>query len=471
MESEKLMQVTPKIGLLPLYLALYDDKMPEERAVFSPFLAGLQKALAGQGLDLMTAPVCRVRREIAAAVKSFEKADVDLVVTLHLAYSPSLEAAEILAETRLPLLMLDTTMDAEFTPKTPSGRLMYNHGIHGVQDLASMLRRLGRRPEIVAGHWEAPEVLPRVAGIARAAAAARRFHSSRVLRLGKVFAGMGDFQVAPEVLRHGLGIAVEQAAPSVLATAVRAVTAKAVAAEVAEDRRRYAVTAPPAVHARSVRLALGLRRFLADGGYNAFSFNFQAFDQGAGPVDTVPFLEASKAMARGVGYAGEGDVLTAALVGALAAAFGDTSFTEIFCPDWQHNVIFLSHMGEANPELLAGKPELVEKPFPFTPAQNPAMIAGAFRPGAATLVNLVPGPDDRFSLVLAPVEMLPEPRGAAFAGWVRGWLRPALPVAPFLERYSLAGGTHHSALIYGPNRLEPLQAFARFQNWSCEIIS
>jgi len=465
------MSVTPKIGLLPLYLALYDDKLPEERARFAPFLTGLPQALGRQGLALVVAPVCRVRREIAAAVKRFEQAEVDLVVTLHLAYSPSLEAAAILAETRLPLLMFDTTMDAEFTPKTPPARIMYNHGIHGVQDLASMLRRLGRRPEIVAGHWQAPEVLPRVAGIARAAAAARQFHTSRVLRLGKVFAGMGDFQVAPEVLRHGLGIAVEQAAPSVLAAAVRAVTAKAVAAEVADDRRRYAVSAPLAVHQRSVKLALGLRRFLAEGGYTAFSFNFQAFDTSTGPVDTVPFLEASKAMARGLGYAGEGDVLTAALVGALAATFGDTSFTEIFCPDWKHNVLFLSHMGEVNPDLLAGTPELVEKPFPFTPAHNPAMIAGAFRPGAATLVNLVPGPDDRFSLVLAPVEMLPEPRGAGFAGQVRGWLRPALPVAAFLERYSMAGGTHHSALVYGHNRLEPLQAFARFQNWSCEIIA
>ena len=52
-------------------------------------------------------------------------------------------------------------------------------------------------------------------------------------------------------------------------------------------------------------------------------------------MDTMPFLEISKAMSRGIGYAGEGDLLTAALVGALLAAWPRTTFTEIFCADWK----------------------------------------------------------------------------------------------------------------------------------------
>jgi len=34
-------------------------------------------------------------------------------------------------------------------------------------------------------------------------------------------------------------------------------------------------------------------------------------------------------MSRGIGYAGEGDVLTAALTGALLSVYPDTSFTEV----------------------------------------------------------------------------------------------------------------------------------------------
>jgi L-arabinose isomerase len=32
---------------------------------------------------------------------------------------------------------------------------------------------------------------------------------------------------------------------------------------------------------------------------------------------------------------------------------------------------------------------------------------------------------------------------------IRAWGRPAMPVADFLEAYSLAGGTHHSAIVLG----------------------
>ncbi len=39
--------------------------------------------------------------------------------------------------------------------------------------------------------------------------------------------------------------------------------------------------------------------------------------------------------------------------------------------------------------------------------------------------------------------------GPAFAETLRGWIRPRIPVADFLESYSRLGGTHHSALLVG----------------------
>ena len=42
-------------------------------------------------------------------------------------------------------------------------------------------------------------------------------------------------------------------------------------------------------------------------------------------------------MARGIGYAGEGDLFTASLVSSLLSVFPETSFSEMFCPDWAGN--------------------------------------------------------------------------------------------------------------------------------------
>jgi L-arabinose isomerase len=274
-----------------------------------------------------------------------------------------------------------------------------------------------------------------------------------------MFPGMGDFAVSDDVLRRVLGVTVENIEPAGLADAVNAVSEDAVAAEIAADRKQFRVECDEAVHARSVRIGLGLRRFLDAGGFGAFSMNFLAFEDSTGPVNTVPFLECCKAMARGLGYAGEGDALTAALVGSLSQGFGATTFTEIFCADWAGQSLFLSHMGEINPAVAAAQPLLYEKEYPFSPALNPATLACAPRPGRATLVNLAPGPDDTFRLITAPVEALADGTHPDLKRWVRGWIRPATSLARFLEEFSHLGGTHHSALMFGEH-VEALAAFA-----------
>jgi L-arabinose isomerase len=77
-------------------------------------------------------------------------------------------------------------------------------------------------------------------------------------------------------------------------------------------------------------------------------------------------------------------------------------------------------------------------------------------------VNLAPGPDDTFSLIIAPVEVLAENASLdpAMRDVVRAWVRPSGGVKGFLEAYSRAGGTHHSALVLG-DRADAIAAFGR----------
>ena len=453
---------TPTVGLLPFYLKLYDDLLPECRAGFDGFIERIAEALAARGIAVKTAPVCREAEEFDRAIRQLEADGVEALLTVHLAYSPSLEAIDAVCRTSLPLIILDTTMDADFGLSTSPERIMYNHGVHGVMDFAVMLRRRRRAFEIVAGHIDDAEMLDAAADLARAAYAAGALRGNRVLRVGEAFAGMGDFSVDEEVLAARLGMQVRQMSLEALDAAVQAVSDDAVAEEIARDRECYACELPIDVHARSVRVGLGLRHLLDKGGFQAMSVNFQAFDSAARPSNCVPFLEISKAMGRGVGYAGEGDVLTAALVGALARAFGAATFTEIFCPDWAGDTLFLSHMGEINPAVAADTPRIFEKPYPFGDALNPAVLTCAVQPGPAVFVNLAPGPDDTFRLIVAPVVILAEDASLdpAMRDVVRVWVRPHGKVARFLEAYSRAGGTHHSALVLGEHA-DALAAFGR----------
>jgi len=453
------MSPRPRIGLVPLYLELYDRSLPELRSEQGAFLERAAEGLRAAGLEVAVAPICCVRSDVEAALRSFAALPPDLIVTLHLAYSPSLESADPLAAQELPVLMLDITPDAEFGPDVDPARLLHNHGIHGVQDLAAVLRRRGKPYRVVAGPASSPEVFRRALEHARAARAAKALRSMRALRIGRPFAGMGDFQVEEATLRRRLGIEVQEIRAADIIPDAEAVSDEEIEAEMERDRKSFLVDAPEEVHRSTTRAGLGLRRHLEGGRFGAFSMSFLAFDRSEGPLSTVPFLEASKAMARGIGYAGEGDVLTASLVGALASGFGSTTFTEMFCPDWKGGTVFLSHMGEFNPELAAGKPRLYEKPFPFTPARNPACLACAPRPGPWTLVNLAPGPEESFRLIVAPVDVLGDGTHPGFRDWVRGWMRPRVPLEEFLEEFSRLGGTHHSALVLG-DHAEGIEALA-----------
>ena len=99
----------PRVGLLPFYLELYDIKRPERRPRIEGFYGQIASALTDHGLEVSTVPVCRLKPEFNAAIRKFENEEVDAIVTLHMAYSPSLESSAALASTPLPLVVLDTT--------------------------------------------------------------------------------------------------------------------------------------------------------------------------------------------------------------------------------------------------------------------------------------------------------------------------------------------------------------------------
>jgi len=454
------MQKKARAGLLPLYIELYDKLVPNLISQIAPFARDVERQLVENELEVVTAPVCRVEADVRKAIHLFAERHVDVIITLHLAYSPSLEAIEALCDAPQPVIMLDTTPDPQFGRDADPERINYNHGIHGVQDLANLLWRRKKPYWVIAGHLSDKRVTARAKEIALFCRAAKKFSRIRVLRIGPTFEGMGDFRVESSMLKERFGIEVQCIQAQALERYVQAVTEKEIADEINCDCTLYAVTASQEALRRSARLGLALRRCLQDGGYDAFSMNFMAFTPGGGLIETIPLFECAKSMARGIGYAGEGDVLTASLVAALMDACPETSFTEMFCADWGGNSIFLSHLGEFNPIMSDGKCDVYEKELGAFGTNNCVTVACAPKPGPATLVNIAPGPEDMFRMIVADVDVMQDGLHSGIQKTLRAWVKPQVPVATFLEKYSGLGGTHHSALMRGQFR-DGLGAFAQ----------
>ncbi len=89
--------------------------------------------------------------------------------------------------------------------------------------------------------------------------------------------------------------------------------------------------------------------------------------------------------------------------------------------------------------------------------------------GKAVYVNLAPGDDNTFLLILASVKLLPESDNTNFNDCVRGWMQPDILLAYFLKKFSKLGGTHHSAIVYNGN-IDVISEFGKIMGWKVHVI-
>lgn len=460
-----------KVGYLPFYIKLYDDSDPHTRDPLVQYMNTLVSALEEQGIEIIMADeVCRIASEFTRAVQKFNDADVAAVITQHLAYSPSLESIDTLLSLKAPIIVLDTTPDYSLIQAANSeNRIMANHGIHGVQDMCNLLKRNGRPYYICAGHALHSDVIAQAAGLCRAAAAKKAYSSTKIGSVGGSFTGMGDFLISDQRYQEDIGAQVFYMTPDIAAQYLEKVTDEEINAEMAADAEKYTIEVH---HLENYRLAtksgLAVRKWMADKSLTACTINFLTLDICGLPK--MPFPECCKILERRLGYAGEGDVLTAGLVGALSHVYPKATFTEMFCPDWAQDVLLMSHMGESNPNLAQWKPIIHDCAFNYNSCGDTVGMYSCGRPGSVTLVNLAPM-KDRFTLILCPGKMLDAGlENGAYRYATQGWFKPNRNLPDFLKEYSLAGGTHHCAMVYDVV-LEELATFGTMMNFDVTVIA
>ncbi|MBR2972647.1 MAG: hypothetical protein IKC41_00410 [Clostridia bacterium] len=454
-----------KIGYLPLYIKLYDE-IGVDRSVMEAFYKDTTVMFEARGLEVETVDFCCVKPEFDAAVAAFEKANVDAIVTWHAAYSPSLESIEALTKTDLPIIVFDSTPTLEFGMQQSPDEINPNHGIHGVMDMCSMLKRCGKAYAIAAGHYRNSDVIDRVCGFVRAAVAAKTLGTMKVGLVGGGFKGMGDFAVDLKELKKRFGIKVETVDPKKLENIKNGITKEEIYAEMKadEDRFDFCDDIVPEEYESFMSSCLALRACIEKEGYTAFSVNFLNVEG----IGTMPFLECCKAMERGIGYAGEGDALTASFTGAFLAAYPETSFVEIFCPDWKNNMVFMSHMGEMNYRIADGKPYVCRTGSVFVKGTMPYAGYSKMKGGKGVYVNISRDKDE-YQMLITEAEMLSAGEDN-FPRTMRGWMRPSFEsTADFLEALSKNGATHHSTFVYGASA-EEMEYFGKLLSLKTVIV-
>ncbi|MCC7146270.1 MAG: hypothetical protein IT443_07470 [Phycisphaeraceae bacterium] len=459
-----------KIGLLGLMPELYERIGPQTRQKQDGFAR--QMAATWDFAQVVWPGVCNSRELVDAAVRRFEQEQCDLIVVVCLTYAPSLISVSALCETFLPVVLLDTQPDVGTGAVPGPDFFMLNHGVHGIQDLANVLLRGGRKAPIVVGDWRDAETVASLRDQCQAAHMRGLLRRMRLGIVGRPMAGMGDFAVDETAFAWRVGPLIIPVEPARIAKLAEEAAPAEVAGRIAENKKIFDVSPEltEAQHEAAVRTSLALEKITREDRLAGMAVHFLTVSED-GRVPTLPFLAASRLLADGYGYAGEGDVACASLVAALQKVAGPANFTEMFCIDFADGSVVMAHMGECN-YLMARKdrkPRLVPRPFNIAPTPfPPATPAFVLEPGAVTLASLCGAPGGTFRMVIAegrvmdwgPFDHVAHPH-FKFA--------PAAKLNDFLRSWSESGGSHHQALIAG-NRVHLFTALAKMMGIEAVVV-
>jgi len=419
-------------------------------------------------------PVLTTPEEIRGLCREANNRDncIGLILWMH-TFSPAKMWIAGLNSLTKPFLHLHTQFNRELPWGTIDMDFMnLNQAAHGDREFGFITARLKLARKVVVGFWQDAETVSEIAAWARAAAG---WHESQHLKVARFADNMRDVAVTEgnKVSAEAqLGYSVNGYGVGDLVARMDEVSDAEVETLIAEYREAYSIAKehdlidPLRVAAK---IELGLRAFLEEGGYGAFTDNFQVL-HGLGQL---PGIAVQRLMADGYGFGGEGDWKTAALVRTMKVMAqglpGGTSFMEDYTYDFSGTPKVLgSHMLEICPSIAAERPAVEIHPLGIGGKADPVRLVFTAPSGPAVVASMVEM-GDKFRLIVNEVDVIqpeqPLPKlPVARAVWVP---RPSLKIAAAAWIY--AGGAHHTGFSQALT-VEHLEDFAEIAGVELVVI-
>ncbi|WP_431246638.1 L-arabinose isomerase [Leifsonia xyli] len=406
-----------------------------------------------------------------------DDAVIGLVAWMH-TFSPAKMWIGGLDALQKPLLHFHTQANVEL----PWGEIDFdfmnlNQAAHGDREFGYIQTRLSVPRTTVVGHVSNPAVTSRIGTWMRAAAGWAATRSLKLARFGDnmryVAVTEGDKTEAELVF----GVQVNTWGVNELADAVAAAADADVDALVAEYEELYDVV--PELRRGGERhqslrdgaaIELGLRSFLEEGGFGAFTTSFE--DLGA--LKQLPGLAVQRLMAEGYGFGAEGDWKTAILVRAAnvmgSGLPGGASLMEDYTYDLTpgDERILGAHMLEVAPSLTSARPTLEVHPLGIGGKDDPVRLVFTADPGPAVVVALS-DMRDRFRLVANVVEVVEPTAPLPKLPVGRAVWKPAPDFTTSATAWLEAGAAHHTVMSTAVG-VEAFADFARIARTELLII-
>ncbi|MGM0922730.1 MAG: L-arabinose isomerase [Bacillota bacterium] len=400
------------------------------------------------------------------------------IITWMHTFSPAKMWIAGLSALQKPMLHLHT----QFNRDIPWGSIDMdfmntNQSAHGDREFGFIGSRLNVKRKVVVGHWENNEVRNRIGSWMCTSVAFSEGQNLKVARFGdnmrRVAVTEGDkveaqIKLGWTVNGYGVGDLVQR---------MNDVTEQEVNQLMEEYAREYDI-APEGLEEGSAvresiryqaRIELGLKAFLEEGNYTAFTTTFEDLHG----MEQLPGLAVQRLMSQGYGFAGEGDWKTAALLRTLKiiANNEDTSFMEDYTYHFEpgNELVLGSHMLEICPTISATKPKVAVYSLGIGGKEDPARLIFDGKSGAALNASLI-DLGQRFRLVVNEVDAKQPEIDLPNLPVARVLWTPQPSLSEGAENWIIAGGAHHTVFSYKVTA-EQLRDWSELVGIECVLIN
>jgi L-arabinose isomerase len=352
-----------------------------------------------------------------------------------------------------------------------------NQSAHGDREYGFILSRMRRNRKVIVGHWKEEEVRSKIASWSRAACGWHEWQGMKVARFGDNMREVAVTEGDKVEAQLRLGYSVNSFGVGDLVHAINLVSQADVEKLLIQFESEY-ILSPEMIKQgakrdalkESARIELGMRNFLQNGGFKAFTTTFEDLHG----LKQLPGLAVQRLMADGFGFGAEGDWKTSALVRAMKVMSiglpGGTSFMEDYTYhlDPKGMKVLGAHMLEICPSIGKGKASLEVHPLGIGGKDDPARLVFNVPEGKGINVSVM-DMGDRFRMLANPCQVV-NPDAAL----------PKLPVARVIwipepdlkvsaEAWIHAGGAHHTGFSMAVG-VEEMENFAEMAGMEFLLI-
>lgn len=433
---------------------LYGDETLRKVDEHSREIAGQLSASENIPVSVVYKPVVKSSEEIYEICQqaNINNDCVGIVAWMH-TFSPAKMWIRGLSALKKPLLHLHTQYNVDIPWSEIDMNFMnLNQSAHGDREFAFMLTRMRLNRKVIVGHWQHSEVSEKIGIWSRAAAAWSDWQGARFARFGDNMRNVAVTEGDKVEAELKFGFSVNTFGVGDLSARIKEVSEKEVDALCEEYADTYRVAdnllKGGSAHQSlryAARMETGLLNFLTEGNYKGFTDTFEDLHG----LSQLPGIAAQRLMAKGYGFAAEGDWKTAALVRAMKIMAtglpGGNSFMEDYTYHFhpKDEMVLGAHMLEICESIADGKPSCEIHPLGIGGKEDPVRLVFNTSAGAAINVSVV-DMGNRFRFVVNEVEAVAPKHKLPKLPVARVLWRPLPDMKTGCTAWLLAGGAHHT---------------------------